>query len=883
MHRWRVLLSRLKALLSQRRAEQELDAEVQAHVELLAERYMRQGMNCDEARAAAARQFGGATQLREELREQRSFMLFENILHDARYAVRQLRKSPVFCITAILTLALGIGVNTAVFSVIYAVLLRPLPYRNADRLVLVWEQNVHRGWYHNIVSAANFNDWQKQNHVFSDMALVDPFITFNLTGGGTPLEVRAERVTPNLFSLLGLQPFVGRSFLPQEERPGSARVVVLAHALWERRYGGDRGIVGRQISLNSENYTVIGVMPAAFDDGYSRTQGAAAQIWVSGIDRSAPGRTDHEFIAIARLRAGVGLQQAQAEMNTIAARIETQYPDNKGWGVGLKSMHDELVGDSRPALLILLAAVALVLLIACANLANLLLARGTVRRHEFALRKALGAGRSRLLAQLLTESFLLSTVGAALGLWIANMGTKGLIAIAPVDTPGIETAGLHVTVLLYAAGIAFLTTMVFGLLPALGVSNLNLNSGLKDSSRSSTDSASAGKLRQVLVSAEFSIALVLAVGAGLMVKTLMYMHHVNLGFDPNCVLTMRVPLNDVKYNENQQEQFCRSLLARLDALPEVESASVSRGIPFYGWAGQGFVTDANPHPAPVDMPDANVLAVGPQYFNVLRIPLLTGRVFNDHDTANALPVAVVNKALARKEWPGQNPIGRRLKTVWQGAPWLTVIGVAENVRTVGPETNFLPEIYTCYLQHPWILIPRQLLIRTKTANPLATLPSVRESIRELDPDQPIADVRTLGAVASDPLALRNFLTYLLGGFALLALVLAAIGVYGVIAYSVAQRLREMGIRIALGADQRQVLGLVVRDGLRLGLMGIGVGLIGAFGATRLLSTQLFGVKATDPWIFSTVALVLAAMAVLAAYIPARRAARVDPITVLREE
>lgn len=570
-------------------------------------------------------------------------------------------------------------------------------------------------------------------------------------------------------------------------------------------------------------------------------------------------------------------------MSTIAARIERQYPDNRGWGVGLKSMHDELVGDSRPALLILLAAVALVLLIACANLANLLLARGTVRRHEFALRQALGAGRSRLLAQLLTESFLLSVVGASLGLWVASSGTKALIAIAPVDTPGIETAGLHLMVLFYAAGIAFLTTMLFGLLPALGISNLNLTSGLKDSSRSSTEAGGPAKLRNVLVSAEFSIALVLAVSAGLMVKTLVYMHHVHLGFDPDRVLTLRVPLNDVKYNETQQAEFYRTLLERLNALPGIESASVSRGIPFYGWSGQGFVTQENPNLAQVDMPDANVVEVGPQYFKVLRVPLIKGRVFDGHDTANALPAAVVNETLAKKEWPGQNPIGKKLKVIWTNHPWLTIVGVTGNVRTEGPEADFLPEIYLCYLQHPWVLTPRQLLIRTKTANPLSVLSAVRQAVHELDPDQPISDVRTLDAIAADPLALRNFLTYLLGGFALLALVLAAIGVYGVIAYSVAQRLREMGIRIALGADQRQVLGLVIRDGLRLGLMGIGAGLIGSIAATRLLSTQLFGVKATDPLIFSTVALLLAGMAALAAYVPARRAARVDPITVLREE
>jgi predicted permease len=879
----RVFGFRLKGLFSQGSAERELDAELRTHFELLVERYTRQGLTAEEARAAALRQFGGATRLKEELREQRGVLFFETLLQDSRYALRQLRKSPVFCITAILTLALGIGVNTAIFSIIYAVLLRQLPFQNPQQLTIVWEQNPHRGWYHNIVSAANFNDWAKQNHVFSGMALIDPFITFNLTGTGRPLEIKAERVTPNLFPLLGVRPILGRSFVPEEGRPGSARVVVLGHAMWERQYGGERSIIGKQIQLNSENYTVIGVLPAGFDGSYSRRIGEAAQIWVSALDMSAPGRTDHNFIALARLAPGVTLQKAQAEMDAIAARLERQYPDNRGWGVGLMSLHDELVGDSRPALLVLLAAVALVLLIACANLANLLLARGTVRVRELALRKALGASRGRLLVQLLTESLLLSLFGGIAGLWIASFGTKGLIAIAPVDTPGIESAGLHMAVVLYAAGIALLTTILFGVLPALGISKLNLSDGLKESGRGSTERGGAAKLRRVLVPAEFSIALVLAVGAGLMVKTLLYMHHITLGFEPDHVLTLRVPLNDVKYSEKQQAALYQTLLARLRALPEVESASVSRGIPFFGWAGQGFVTGEHPNLPVAELPDANVVEVGPEYFKVLRVPLIRGRVFGEHDNAGALPVAIVNEVLARQEWPGQDAIGKRVQIVGHRGPWLTVVGVTGNVRTEGPEAGFFPEIYKVYTQHPWVLTPRHLLIRTREANPLAILSSVRSIIHELDADQPIADVRTLEAVVSEPFALRNFLTYILGSFAVLALLLAAIGVYGVMAYSVAQRLREMGIRVALGASRGQVLSLVLRDGLRLGMFGIVIGVVGSMGAARLLSTQLYGVKATDPATFAAVAVLLGMVAVLAAYVPARRAAQVDPIHVLRDE
>ncbi|MGA8025692.1 MAG: ABC transporter permease [Bryobacteraceae bacterium] len=876
----RTFISRLKALFHQRVDEQELDEELRAHIALLTERYINQGMNANDAQAAARRQFGRDTQLKEHLREQRAVLVFESILQDLRYALRQLRKSPAFSLTATLTLALGIGANTAIFSIVQAVLLRPLPYKDTQKLVMVSEQNLHRGWLHNIVSAANFKDWRKRNHVFTDMALIDPFLTYNLTGNGEPVEVAAEQVTPNLFSLLGVQPLYGRAFLPEEGRPGSARVVVMGHALWQRRYGSDRSIVGKQIPLNGESFTVIGVMPANFSSAYFGE--ANAQIWVSALDLSNPERTSHGYISIARLGPGVTLRQAQAEMDVVAAGLEKQYADNRGWGVGLIGLHDEVVGNSRPALSILLAAVALILLIVCVNVANLLLARGAVRVRELAVRKALGANRGRIILQLLTESALLSTAGALAGLWIASFGAKGLLAIAPVDTPGIETAGLHPMVLCYTAGIAFLTAMLFGLLPALGISNRDLSGSLKESGRGSTDGANAGKIRGMLVSAEFALSLMLVVSAALMMKTLIFMHRINPGFRSDHVVSIRVPLNDVKYNEGQQAAFYHALLERLNAVPGIRYATVSRGVPFFGWAGQGFVTAENPNPSSVDMPDGNFLAVGPQYFNVLRIPLIKGRAFSEHDTDNVLHVAIVNEMLARQTWPGQNPIAKRIKVSWDKALWLTVVGVAANVRTMGLDQPFLPEIYAPYTQHPWLLTPRQLLIRTD-AEPLSIVPSVRQIIRELNPDQPIADVKTLDAIASEPLALRRFLTCLLGGFAFLALLLAAIGVYGVMGYSVAQRLREIGIRMALGAGRHQVLHAVLKDGVRLGGLGILIGLAGALGATRLLSSQLYGVRSTDPWTFLAVAFLLAAVAALAAYLPARRAARVDPITVLRQE
>ncbi len=698
----RAFVSRLKSLFRQRAEEQELDEEFHAHLALLTDRYTRQGMSPREAETAAKRQFGRDTQLKEILREQRSVPLFDNILQDVRYALRQLRKAPAFSVTAVLTLALGIGLNISVFSIVHAVLLRPLPFKDAEQLVMVWEQNAHRGWYHNIVSAANFNDWRRANHVFSDMALIDPFFTFNLTGSGEPVEIQAERVTPNLFSLLGVQPLLGRTFVREEGHPGSARVVVLGHSLWTSRYGGDRSIIGKQISLNSESYTVIGVMPIGFSDVYSPAVDSTPQLWVSAMNLTDPGRDDHNYMAVARLRHDVTLMQARAEMNSIAARLEKEYPGNKDWGVGLVSVRDETVGNSRPALLILMAAVGLVLVIVCVNLANLLLARSAARSRELAVRRALGANRRRLISQLLTESLLLSIVGAAVGLVIASLGTKGLVAIAPIDTPGIETAGLQLPILVYTAGIALLTAVIFGLLPAVRISKFELSGALKESSRGSTQKANAGEIRRILVSTEFALAVVLVMSAGLMIKTLLYMHHIELGFQPDHVITMRVPLNDVKYKEQQQTEFYRSLLERLSAIPGIQYATVSHGIPFYGWSGQGFVTQENPHPAPADIPDANYLTIAPRYFDVLRIPLIKGRAFTDGDTQNAMHVAVVNEALAHKQWPGQNPLGKRIKIAWNEASWLTVVGVSGNVRTQGLEADFLPEIYAPYTQHPWL-------------------------------------------------------------------------------------------------------------------------------------------------------------------------------------
>jgi putative ABC transport system permease protein len=879
----RKLLLRVQALLKNDRFDSEFNDELETHLALLREHLERQGMNSDEARYAAKRQLGGVTRLNENLRERRSLPLLETLLQDAGYAVRQLRKSPAFAIASILTLALGIGANTAIFSVVKAVLLNPLPYRDADRLVMVWERNLHRGWLHNIVAAANFRDWREHNHVFTDMAIFKVH-EFSLSGSGDPVEVNAEQVSPNLFSILGVKPIYGRNFLLAEGKPGAARVTIISNALWRSRYGSDPNVVGKQILLDDQSYTVIGIMPASFADAYVAHGLLNAQVWTSGLDLTNPDRTDHGFIAMARLKPGTTIQQAQSEMDVISARIQREDPNDRGWTTLVIRMRDDIVVEARPAVILLTIAVALVLLIACVNLANLLLARGAGRIREAALRTALGASRRRLVRQLLTESFLLSLLGASLGLLLAAAAIRALVSLAPEDTFGIAGAGLNLTVLGYTLALAVVTSLLFGLLPALGLSKPDLTGALKESGRNTSESSRAQALRKALVSAEFALSLALLAGAILMVKTMVFLRDINPGFNPDHVVTMQVFLDSPSYKPpGSHVQLFKKLLDRLQSLPGVRYASVSRGIPFEGWSGNSFVTAENPHPPMNNMPNANAIMIGPQYFRAMGIPVIEGRGFTDADIEGTPPVAIVNKELVRENWAGQNPVGKRVKMFGGEYPWLTVIGVAGNVRTQGLNIGFYPEIYMPYTQYSsWHERPFDLVIRT-AGRPLAIVPGVRRSVAELDKNLPVSDIRTMDQVADETLSLKNFLTMLLASFAGLALVLAAVGIYGVMAYSVAQRTQEIGIRIALGAKQSDIIGSVLRQALGLAFAGTAIGLAVAFGLTRFLSSQLYGVKPNDGFTFAIAPVVLVAVAFLATYIPARRAAQVDPMTALRYE
>jgi putative ABC transport system permease protein len=815
------------------------------------------------------------------------------LFQDVRYALRQLRRNPGFTAVAVLMLALGIGANTAIFSMVNAVLLRPLPYKEADRLVMVWEQNPHRGWFENIVSAANFLDWKKQNDVFTNMAAFESNF-FNLSGGGKPEEIAGERVTSNLFSVLGVQPLHGRLFLPEEEERGSA-VAVLSYGLWQEHYGGDPGLVGKPIAINGEAYTVVGILPASFADDYSASFAPRSRLWIAGLNLQPEGREMHDYHAIARLKPDVTVAQAQTEMDIIAGRIEQQYPESKGWGVALVGLHDQVVKYTRPALLVLLGAVALVLLIACANVANLLLVRATGRERETAIRTALGASRGQIVRQFLVESSMLSIIGAALGLVIAGWGSALLVRLSPPETPLVEAAGINGYVLLFALSVALGTGIVFGLAPALGASRPNVNESLKESGRSSSKSAKGRRLRDVFVVCEFGLALALLVGAGLMVKTLLHLNRVDIGLNPDNVLTLKVPLEGPQYkNEHRQAEFFQRLVARIEALPGVESASVSRGVPMYGWAGWNFVTADHPNPPAGEIPDANYVVVGPHYFRTMGIPLRLGRSFSDLDTPTTAAVVIVSESLARKHWPGQDPIGKRLKVSSdpndKGLPWLTVVGVAGNVRSEGQYAPFIPELYVPYTQYPWILSPRHIVVRT-ASSPTEIVPAIRREVAALDKDVPVSDVSTMKEIVAGPVRQGKTVMWLLGSFAALALILAAVGIYSVISYAVTQRTHEIGLRMALGANHGDVARMVVKQGLLLALIGVATGLVGAFGLTQLLARLpfevrlllLFDVRPTDPLTFAAVSAILALVALFASYFPARRAAKVDPMVALRYE
>jgi putative ABC transport system permease protein len=811
------------------------------------------------------------------------------LLQDIRFGLRMLLKSPSVSIVATIALALGIGANTAIFSVVNAVLLRPLPFPDSESLVAVFETNLERGLQRGSHSYPNFMDIRAQNTVFEHMSSYHGG-DFIMTGRGEPARLQGSVVTADLFPLLGIQPILGRTFLPDEDKPTeTGRVVILSHALFQQRFGGDPSIINQRITLDGVSFTVIGVMPASFE---FPIQNDPVELWTtiagdaSGSEPVTTQRGAHFLQVIARLKSGVTKEQAQAELTTIASRLEQQYPDtNTRRSLRMEPALTALVGDVRPALLILLGAVACVLLIACANVANLLLARATSRHKEMAIRSALGASRVRVIRQLLTESVLLSLLGGGIGLLLAVWWSDLLVALGKEDIPRAVHVGMDWRVLGFTLGVSLLTGLIFGLAPAFHSSKTELVESLKEGGRGTSEGGRRNRVRNVLVVVELAIAVILLVGAGLLMQSLWRLQKVNSGLQPENVLTFNVVLPEVKYNSDKQAQFFIDLKQRLESTPGVQSASAILPLPLSGDRFSiSFEIEGRPLP-PKDHPSADFFAAGVGYFKTMGIPILKGRDFEDRDKHGSTPVIIITDAFARQYFPNEDPIGKRIKPGIgtyedEDNPMREVIGVVGDIRNRSLNTEPKPAYYVPQTQVPF----SQLVAVVKTTGePHSLVSAATKVVAAMDQDIPLFGVKSMPEYLSSSVAAPRFSTTLLAIFAAVALVLTIVGLYGVMSYSVAQRTNEIGIRLALGAQSRDVLLMIVKQGGTLILLGLAIGLVGAFALTRLIASLLFGVTAKDPITFGAVAVLLAIVALLACYIPALRATKVDPMDALRCE
>jgi predicted permease len=884
--------ARLAALSLSPTREAEIVEELSQHCEDQYEQALSRGATEEEARQAVLLEINEANVLAGELKrverrvpqnpvvmgtEGRINML-RDLGQDLRYGLRMLVKNPGFTIVAVIALALGIGANSAIFSVVNTVLLRPLPYKNPDALVMIWEEASHLGFPRNTPSPANFIDWRTQNTVFEGMAAMAEK-SFNLTGVGEPERLDGRRVSANLFSLLGVDAQLGRTLGPEEDKPGT-RVVVLSYGLWQRRFGSDPGIIGRPLTLSGESYTVVGVMPRSFQFPTREDQ-----LWVpiAFPAEEASQRGNHYLEVVGRIKPGVSLKQAQAEMDTIAARLAQQYPDyNVRIGNVVTPLHEQVVGDIRPALLVLLGAVGFVLLISCANVANLLLARAAVRQKEIALRLALGASRSRLTRQFLAESVLLAALGGGVGLVLSLVGINILKAFIPENISQAQAINVDGKVLLFTVLVSLVTGLIFGLAPATQASNFNVNDTLKEGGRDSASGTRGNRIRSLLVISEVAVSFILLIGAGLLINSFFHLRNLDPGYRADHLLTMKVALPETKYPDKERRApFYAELLRRVRSLPGVQSAAVASNLPLtYNGDSMPIGVEGRPDPPPDQRPDVILRVVSPGYFSTMGIPLVAGRDFTEQDKGDAVRAVVVSEKTARHFWPGQDPIGKRLKpgSTTSDSPWREVVGIVKDVR----QNDFVAEpkmqMYMAYEQ-VGSFAPNALVVRTNV-EPLSLGASVRRTVWEVDKDQPVSDIRSMDEIVSVAVARQRFSMLLLGVFAALALVLAAVGIYGVMSYSVAQRTREIGIRIALGATKSDVLKLAVGHGLRLVLIGVAIGLASALILTRVMSSLLFGISATDPTTFAAISLVLISVALVASYIPALRATKVDPMVAL---
>jgi putative ABC transport system permease protein len=905
---------RIRSVRRRDALENGLDEEIRFHIDHQTEKNRRAGMSPAEARRQALLKFGGVERIKESTRDEIRPALLEDSVRDLRHGLRLLRRTPGFTVAALLTLSLGIGVNTVMFSVVNTLLLRPLPYQDPDRLVSIQTIEAVRRQLA-FTAPPDFYTYRKDNRVLEQLDAYY-FRPYNLAGETAPERILAMAVTGSMFTTLGTQPFAGRGFTRADEEWGSHRVAILSHGLWQRRFGGDRGIVGQPIRLNGESFIVVGILSHDFS-----FLGIDAQLFVPMA--FAPGdhmnsHSNNFLRMIGRLKPGLSREQAAADLTAISNAIIAQQSVNRGTAMAVVALRDVMVGsDVRRALLVLLAAVGCVLLISCANLANLLLARAAVRSREIAVRLALGAARGRLIRQFLAESLLLSLAGGGLGLVLAYASTNALNQISQRVLPRATSIHVDPVVLLFTFAVATVTGLLLGLAPAAHTAG-DVNAGLKNGTRTVSDSAGRNRLRTALVIAEVALSLVLLVGAGLMVKSMYQLLHVDSGFNPEGVVTMQINLAAEKYVDRQMERrnspqaysrseaFFREVIDRVRTVPGARAVGAVNGLPLFGeiW-GKNITFYDRPLPADVTgLPPIQYRVVAGDYFRALSIRIRSGRVFTDDDTARSPKVAIVNQELVRRYWDGQDPIGkvisvnpplqvlpksvideaRRAGAVVDGyePDKFTVIGVADDVLYGGLERRALPLVYVPYAQGSEGAMNMALVVRTD-GNPLDLIAAVREQIARVDRDQSVANVQTMEAMVASSVAQRRMQMNVLGSFALMAMLLAAVGIYGVMAYSVTQRSREIGIRLALGAARRDVTGLVLRQGFTMAGVGVGLGLIGALLLTRALRSLLFDVSTTDPFVFGAIIVLLTVMAGMASYVPARRAARLDPVMTLRSE
>jgi len=890
-------------LFRRRAREEELDEEVQAHLRMAAQERMEQGETGEQAHAAAVREFGNVTLVKEVTRDIWGFRWLETLLQDMSYGLRQLRRGPGFTAVAVLTLALGIGANTAIFSVVNAVLLKPLPYPHSGRLVMLWESSPARGFDQEKVSGPDFIDWRQQNDVFEGMAYWPGWLgaeEFNLVGAEGVKKVKAVYASSGIFSVLGVKPLLGRTFLPEEDQWERNRVAVINHDLWQTRFGADPSVLGRNLTVDSygrRDYTIVGVMPAGFRFP------SQCDLWLPagwlGVHLDER-RSAHWYSVIARLKPGVTLDRAKSEMNSIQARIAQDHPnDLVGSQVAIVPLLDQTLGRTlRPALLILWAGVASVLLIACANLANLLLARGAGRQKEIAVRLAVGATRGRVTRQLLTESLLLALVGGALGVLAASWGLRLFIAIAAKHIPRLEEVSIDGGSLAFTLAVALLTGLLFGFAPAWQISKPDLTEALKENSRGG--GLHRNRLRPTLVVFEIALSLVLLIGAGLMTRSFVRLLQIDRGFRSDHLLTAELDFSVSGFTSwidpvpNRPQDTLAQLVERMRNEPGIEAvAAVSKLPRDMGSAVlQPVVFENHPPLAIGGYPTANFQGITPEYFRTMGIPFLQGRLFTEQDVYTSPWVVIINKTLAKRFFPNENPLGKRLALGGQKNPgqpvtdsrgrplWMEIVGVVADTRNLDLSAETAADVYVPYRQWP---MPSPALVVRTAGNPAILTAAIRSEVIAANKNLPPPTIQSVDDILRDTVAQPRYQTLLSSLFGITALILAAVGIYGVTSYAVAQRTHEIGIRMALGAERSDVLKLIIGQGFKLALMGVGTGILGALALTRFFASLLYGVKPTDPLTFVMVSLLLIAVALLACYIPARRATKVDPLVALRYE